>query len=410
MRILKQFVSEKDGAGSVQLHPNEPEDMWHLYNLISEGDRLSASTVVRESQTGSVEKTRTRMKLKIQIELIEFDSEQCSLRLKGKNIEENEYVKMGQYHTLELELDHPFWLEKDCWDAIYMDRLKESSDPARKAEVAAIVMQEGLAHICVLTTAMTVTKARIERTMPKKRQANNSHSKAVQKFFEDIYDSILRLLNFEMIKVVLLGSPGFLKDDFYKFMLETAERRGDVVLLHNKSKFLRSYVSSGFKNAVDELLSNSELKSQLADVKAADEVRALDSFYSTLASDQDRACYGFDSVLAADDQLAVQDLLVTDKLFRAADVKLRKRYVDLVESVKTHGGQVFVFSSMHVSGEQLDQYTGVAATLRFPLPEVLEEQQDEEEEEEEDTEEKRASSLVALDRNDFEFGASELRE
>ena len=29
--------------------------------------------------------------------------------------------------------------------------------------------------------------------------------------------------------------------------------------------------------------------------------------------------------------------------------------------------KVFVFSSMHVSGEQLDQYTGVAATLRFPL-------------------------------------------
>ena len=31
---------------------------------------------------------------------------------------------------------------------------------------------------------------------------------------------------------------------------------------------------------------------------------------------------------------------------------------------------VFIFSSMHISGEQLDQYTGVAASLRFPLPEV----------------------------------------
>jgi hypothetical protein len=32
--------------------------------------------------------------------------------------------------------------------------------------------------------------------------------------------------------------------------------------------------------------------------------------------------------------------------------------------------QVFIFSSMHVSGEQLDQYTGVAATLRFPLADI----------------------------------------
>ena len=33
---------------------------------------------------------------------------------------------------------------------------------------------------------------------------------------------------------------------------------------------------------------------------------------------------------------------------------------------------MYVFSSMHMSGEQLDQYTGVAATLRFPIPEIAE--------------------------------------
>jgi hypothetical protein len=33
--------------------------------------------------------------------------------------------------------------------------------------------------------------------------------------------------------------------------------------------------------------------------------------------------------------------------------------------------KVFVFSSMHVTGEQLDQYTGIAATLRFPLSSEL---------------------------------------
>lgn len=29
--------------------------------------------------------------------------------------------------------------------------------------------------------------------------------------------------------------------------------------------------------------------------------------------------------------------------------------------------QVHIFSSMHVSGQQLDQYTGIAAVLRFPV-------------------------------------------
>ena len=100
------------------------------------------------------------------------------------------------------------------------------------------------------------------------------------------------------------------------------------------------------------------------------QVRALESFYKVLQEDMDRACYGFPAVLAADQQLAVENLLVTDRLFRAADVGTRRTYVDLVESVRSHGGQVFVFSSQHVSGEQLDLYTGVAATLRFPLPDA----------------------------------------
>ena len=67
-------------------------------------------------------------------------------------------------------------------------------------------------------------------------------------------------------------SPGFLKDDFYSFMLSNAERRQDTALLQNKNKFVRSHASSGYKHAIEELLGNAELRSQLADVRAASEV------------------------------------------------------------------------------------------------------------------------------------------
>jgi len=44
--------------------------------------------------------------------------------------------------------------------------------------------------------------------------------------------------------------------------------------------------------------------------------------------------------------------------------------VKLVESAKELGADVKIFSSMHVSGEQLGQLSGIAAILRFPLPEI----------------------------------------
>jgi protein pelota len=34
------------------------------------------------------------------------------------------------------------------------------------------------------------------------------------------------------------------------------------------------------------------------------------------------------------------------------------------------GGEVSIFSGMHTSGEQLNQLTGIAAVLRFPLPDL----------------------------------------
>ena len=56
-----------------------------------------------------------QMRLKIEVVRIEFDVEQCSLRLNGRNVEENEYIKMGQYHTLEVEIAHPITIEKQIW-------------------------------------------------------------------------------------------------------------------------------------------------------------------------------------------------------------------------------------------------------------------------------------------------------
>jgi hypothetical protein len=66
----------------------------------------------------------------------------------------------------------------------------------------------------------------------------------------------------------------------------------------------------------------------------------LEKFHSTLASDPDRASYGYQFVKHADEHLAVDELLITDQLFRAANVETRKQYVDLVESVRAHNGKV----------------------------------------------------------------------
>lgn len=50
--------------------------------------------VQTESATGSSSSYRVRTTLTICVENIDFDTQACVLRLKGRNVEENKYVKV----------------------------------------------------------------------------------------------------------------------------------------------------------------------------------------------------------------------------------------------------------------------------------------------------------------------------
>ena len=89
----------------VTMIPEEPEDMWHAYNLIASGDSLRSTTVrkvTQESSTGSSTSSRVRTMLTISVEDTDFDTQACVLRVKGRNIQENQYVKVGLYKFFSL--------------------------------------------------------------------------------------------------------------------------------------------------------------------------------------------------------------------------------------------------------------------------------------------------------------------
>ena len=48
-----------------------------------------------ETATGSTSSSKVRTTLCIQVESIDFDTQACVLRVKGRNIQENQYVKVS---------------------------------------------------------------------------------------------------------------------------------------------------------------------------------------------------------------------------------------------------------------------------------------------------------------------------
>jgi len=75
-----------------------------------------------------------------------------------------------------------------------------------------------------------------------------------------------------VLQVLLIASPGFVASDFVQYAMTFAARQEDRILLENRQKMLVTRSASGHKSAVEEVLGNPEVLSQLADVHAAEEV------------------------------------------------------------------------------------------------------------------------------------------
>ncbi|TYJ24270.1 hypothetical protein E1A91_A08G249800v1 [Gossypium mustelinum] len=326
--------------------------------------------VLRET-AGGRDAERVALKLEIKVEAIDYDKEGSVLRIRGKNTLENEHVKIGQFHTLELELQRPFVLRKKIWDSLALDVLRQASDPGASADLAVVLMQEGLANILLVGKSMTSTRSRIETSIPRKHgPAIAGYESALKKFFENVLQAFLKHVDFNVVRCAVIASPGFTKEQFHRHLMLEAERRQLRPIIENKSRIILVHTSSGYKHSLREVLDAPNVMSMIKDTKAAQEVRALKDFFNMLSNDPARACYGPKHVEIAHERMAVQTLLITDDLFRNSDVITRQKYVSLVNSVKNSGGTAHIFSSMHVSGEQLAQLTGIAAILRFPLPDL----------------------------------------
>lgn len=157
--------------------------MWHLYNLIqevtqpsslisslndSQGDHVRAPAIRRVqnvSSTGSTESHRVRLNLTLAVTRVTWSpstsssadapsssdtsgspqNATASLQIAGRVSSENPHVKMGAFHTLDLEANRDVRLEKGegGWDSIALSRVEESCVPGRGAEVGAVVCGEG---------------------------------------------------------------------------------------------------------------------------------------------------------------------------------------------------------------------------------------------------------------------------
>ncbi|PNS13953.1 Protein pelota [Sphaceloma murrayae] len=381
MKLIKQSIDPRTLSGSVTLLPTTAEDMWSAHNLISPRDRLRASAIRRvttQSATGSTVSSRVHTTLTLAITAVDFDARASELHVSGRVASENAHVKMGQFHTLDLELNRNFTLEKEeGWDSVALQTLKEACDTEKRAEVWAVLIEEGTANLCVVSDGTTVVRQTVTTRMGDKSMPG--YGSGVEKFFRKVLDTLVRAVNFEELRPVLVASSGYTGQKFLAFVKEQSMKTGgkgksgegkELRMLLDKI-VLEKAGNSGL-GGLKEVLASPGVQKRLSDTRFARETGLLDKVFERIRKDDGRVVYGHKEVEQAVDAGAVGRgggvLLISDELFRSLEIRERKRWVSLVDRVRDkEGGEVRVLSSMHESGERLKGVGGVAALLTFPM-------------------------------------------
>ncbi|CAI5755590.1 unnamed protein product [Candida verbasci] len=384
---VKSKVKLKDKNVAVTLIPEDSEDLWYIYNLIKKGDSVSLLTHrnVKKGNQNNITKGNAKMekilvKLKLTVEEVDYIASDQTMRINGKSLVQQEYIPLNSYHTAEVELNKDLTVLKDTWDEYDMKLLDDLCSIEKKADIGAVVFQEGVAHLCYVTNQMTVLQAKIEKSIPRKNNEYGTRDldKAMNSFYNMIIASMLRHFDINKLKVIILASPGFLAKTLYERLIQECinlqnsgkENKQFQDIIKNKAKFLIAHSSTGYLQGLEEVINDPQTKKRLSDTKFLEESEVLSKFQKALNEDDGRAWYGLEEITKALNLDAVRYLMVSDDLFRSDDIEIRRHYIDLTEQAKNLGAKVYIFSSLHESGIQLNQLTGIAALLKYPVPDL----------------------------------------
>ncbi|CCE66000.1 hypothetical protein TPHA_0O00280 [Tetrapisispora phaffii CBS 4417] len=386
-------LSEASGTStevSLTVLPEDKEDLFILYQIIKNDDEVFCRKMVSSKEDGR-KKISEIMKLKLQIISNEFDMHSESLRYKGITVPDetgraNQNVSIGKYFSFNVVYQQSLTIIKDDFNSYERKLVEEACNVEGKADTAAVVLQEGVSHVCLLTESSTILKQKIEYSLPKKKRDTDTmkFDEKTEKFYKATYEAMKKNFDFNKLNLVILCSPAFYAKTLLEKVIKYAAEDDYTPIVENQNIFLVAHSSTGYLQGISEVLKNPNYSSKLSDTKYSKQAMIMDEFLLHLNDDDMKAWYGEKEVLKASELGAVDVLLITDSLLRSDDVSKRMLYIKLIEDIEDAGGSVQVVSVFHSTGEELAQLTGVACILRYPISDLDEGLYDDEQEEEED--------------------------
>ncbi len=334
-------------SGEIKIRVENPDDLWHLDNLIVAGDLVRASTYRREeAKTDKVRPERgekVRVTLTLRIDKVEFQAFSDRLRISGVIVEGPQ--DLGRHHTLNVGVDDVLSVIK-TWKAHELRRIEEAVAATQKPLVTFLSLDDEEALLAQLRQYGVQELATIRAPGHGKMFATGDARGA---YFDDI---LSKLRAMPLGEALLLVGPGFAREEF----LEHLKARDPALA----GKVRSQGTSQPGMHGVHEALRAGLGAKVFGESRVAYETALVEKLLEAIATDRPCA-YGRAEVAEAVDAGAVETLLVSDAIVRDLEVER------LMRDVEATRGNVVLVSRHHEAGAKLEGLGGAAALLRFPI-------------------------------------------
>jgi protein pelota len=347
MKVNKEEL--RGDFGEISLTPESLDDLWHLKYIIEPGDMVFSLTFrVVDSATDKLRPEKMDKKpvrLGVRAESVEFHKFSNRLRIKGVIISD---LDTGMYHTLNIEPYSELSIVKH-WKSDQIERIRDAIEAARLPEIEIVTIEEGEAAIGFLRQYGVEEISRIRQASSGKREGTDSRAD----FFAEV---AAQLRHAEKVKTFVIAGPGFIKDDFVKYLKNNVKDIADKLIVEDVS----SIGASGFQ----EVLRRGAIERVAEEMRISREAKLIERLLVEISTDG-KATYGYEQTKKAVGFGAVETLMIADETLRNFREKGSRGIEGLMKDVERSRGRVVIFSTEFEPGQRLEKLGDIAGLLRF---------------------------------------------
>jgi protein pelota len=342
MRIIHYDAKE----GTIKLEPENLEDLWHLEKIINAGDIVIGHTERRFKAQGRENESgeKKRVKIELEVEKAELHKHSNVLRATGKILAgtPEEYVQVGQHHTIDIEPHFHYVIKKERWNEYEKGRLDEAKKSSKRPIIRIIVMDDRSANVATLKGYGIEYDCEIKSKTSKR---DESYEEKMKKYYGELLDLI------KESKKTIVAGPGFTPESFKDYIEDKNPQLLKTVSF--------AHSSTAEKSGIYELMKAGAVSNVLKEDKLSKEFEKMEVVLTEINKDSGLVVYGLNEVMEAMQMRALKELVVLDEVVR--------KKPEILDEANRLNAEITIFTSEEDPWRRLKGLGGIAGILRYKI-------------------------------------------